>query len=106
MSINVSAFIASLRFMVEGWLGIFIVMGIIIACIQAEPAASRLSPKTLPKWGLRNPRQMGIIEAVHRRRRRSDRSFQESAPMAERRAACTNRSGLPSTQENASPCAR
>ena len=33
MSINVSAFIASLRFMVEGWLGIFVVMGIIIACI-------------------------------------------------------------------------
>ncbi|MBQ7784864.1 MAG: oxaloacetate decarboxylase [Clostridia bacterium] len=33
MSINVAAFISSLRFMVEGWLGIFIVMGIIIACI-------------------------------------------------------------------------
>ena len=33
MSINASAFIASLRFMVEGWLGIFVVMGIIIACI-------------------------------------------------------------------------
>lgn len=33
MSINVNAFIASLRFMVEGWLGIFVVMGIIIACI-------------------------------------------------------------------------
>ena len=33
MSINVNAFIASLRYMVEGWLGIFIVMGIIIACI-------------------------------------------------------------------------
>ena len=33
MSINVSAFIASLRFMVEGWLGIFLVMGILIACI-------------------------------------------------------------------------
>ena len=33
MSINVRAFVASLRFMVEGWLGIFIVMGVIIACI-------------------------------------------------------------------------
>ncbi|MGN0990496.1 MAG: hypothetical protein ACI4O4_03470 [Candidatus Ventricola sp.] len=33
MSINVNAFIASLRYMVEGWLGIFVVMGIIIACI-------------------------------------------------------------------------
>jgi len=33
MSINIAAFISSLRFMAEGWLGIFIVMGIIIACI-------------------------------------------------------------------------
>ena len=33
MSINFGAFIGSLRFMVEGWLGIFIVMGIIIAVI-------------------------------------------------------------------------
>ena len=33
MSINVSAFIASLRFMAEGWLGIFVVIGVIIACI-------------------------------------------------------------------------
>lgn len=33
MSINVNAFVASLRYMVEGWLGIFVVMGIIIACI-------------------------------------------------------------------------
>ena len=33
MSINVAAFIASLKYMVEGWLGIFIVMGVIIACI-------------------------------------------------------------------------
>lgn len=33
MSINIPAFIASLRYMVEGWLGIFIVMGIIIAAI-------------------------------------------------------------------------
>ena len=33
MSINVNAFVASLRYIVEGWLGIFVVMGIIIACI-------------------------------------------------------------------------
>ena len=33
MSINISAFIASLKYMVEGWLGIFIVMGVIIAAI-------------------------------------------------------------------------
>lgn len=34
MSINVAAFIASLKYMIEGWLGIFIVMAIIIACIH------------------------------------------------------------------------
>jgi hypothetical protein len=34
MSINISAFIASLKYMVEGWLGIFIVMGIIIAVVH------------------------------------------------------------------------
>lgn len=33
MSINFGAFIASLKYMIEGWLGIFIVMGIIIAVI-------------------------------------------------------------------------
>ncbi len=33
MSINIPAFIASLKYMIEGWLGIFIVMGIIIAVI-------------------------------------------------------------------------
>ena len=33
MSINFGAFIASLRYMIEGWLGIFIVMGVIIAAI-------------------------------------------------------------------------
>ena len=33
MSINVSAFIASLRYMIEGWLGIFLVMAVIIAVI-------------------------------------------------------------------------
>ncbi|MED9820776.1 MAG: hypothetical protein U0J65_01930 [Christensenellales bacterium] len=42
MSINVSAFIASLRYMVEGWLGIFIVMGVIIASIYG---LNRLSDK-------------------------------------------------------------
>jgi len=34
MGINIGAFIASLRYMIEGWLGIFIVMGVIIACIH------------------------------------------------------------------------
>ena len=34
MGINFGAFIASLKYMVEGWAGIFIVMGIIIACIK------------------------------------------------------------------------
>ena len=33
MSINIPAFISSLGIMVEGWLGIFIVMGFIIAAI-------------------------------------------------------------------------
>ena len=33
MSINVAAFMSSLKIMIEGWLGIFIVMGVIIACI-------------------------------------------------------------------------
>ena len=33
MSINFGAFVSSLRFMIEGWLGIFIVMAIIIAVI-------------------------------------------------------------------------
>ncbi len=34
MGINVGAFIASLKYMVEGWAGIFVVMGLIIACIK------------------------------------------------------------------------
>ena len=34
MGINVGAFITSLKYMVEGWAGIFIVMGIIIASIK------------------------------------------------------------------------
>ena len=33
MSINIPAFISSLGIMIEGWLGIFIVMGVIIAAI-------------------------------------------------------------------------
>ena len=33
MSINFAAFLSSLKIMIEGWLGIFVVMGIIIACI-------------------------------------------------------------------------
>ena len=48
MSINVRAFIASLRYMVEGWLGIFIVMGIIIACIDG---LNRFSEKLEEKAG-------------------------------------------------------
>ncbi|MBP3656750.1 MAG: hypothetical protein J6K32_08660 [Clostridia bacterium] len=35
MSINVQAFLESLVFMVEGWLGIFIVMAVIIAVVYA-----------------------------------------------------------------------
>ena len=34
MSINVPAFISSLGIMVEGWLGIFVVMGVIIAVVH------------------------------------------------------------------------
>ena len=34
MGINIGAFIASLKYMIEGWAGIFIVMGIIILCIN------------------------------------------------------------------------
>ena len=34
MSINIPAFISSLGIMVEGWLGIFIVMGVIIAVVH------------------------------------------------------------------------
>ena len=50
MSINISAFIASLRYMVEGWLGIFIVMAIIIACIQGlNKFAEKLEEKAAAK---------------------------------------------------------
>lgn len=34
MRIDVAAFISSLRFMIEGWLGIFIVMGVIIGVVM------------------------------------------------------------------------
>ncbi len=33
MHIDIPAFVASLRYLVEGWLGIFLVMGVIIAVI-------------------------------------------------------------------------
>lgn len=50
MSINVGAFIASLKYMVEGWAGIFIVMGIIIACIQGlNKFAEKLEEKAEQK---------------------------------------------------------
>ena len=35
MSINVQAFLESLVFMVEGWLGIFLVMAVIIGVVVA-----------------------------------------------------------------------
>lgn len=35
MRIDIPAFLRSLRFMVEGWLGIFAVMAVIIAVIAA-----------------------------------------------------------------------
>ena len=35
MTIDVQAFLASLKFLVEGWLGIFAVMGVIMAVIWA-----------------------------------------------------------------------
>lgn len=50
MSINVGAFIASLRYMVEGWLGIFIVMGVIIAAIYGlNKIAEELEKKAAEK---------------------------------------------------------
>lgn len=50
MSINIGAFISSLRFMVEGWLGIFIVMGVIIACIYGlNYVAEKIEEKTAQK---------------------------------------------------------
>ena len=50
MGINVAAFIASLKYMVEGWAGIFIVMGIIIACIKGlEVLSDKLEAKMANK---------------------------------------------------------
>ena len=50
MSINIGAFIASLKYMVEGWAGIFIVMGIIIVCIQGlNKFAEKLEEKAEQK---------------------------------------------------------
>ena len=50
MSINFAAFVASLKYMVEGWAGIFIVMGVIIACIQGlNKFAEKLEEKAANK---------------------------------------------------------
>jgi len=50
MGINIAAFIASLKYMVEGWAGIFIVMGIIILCIQGlNKFAAKLEEKEAAK---------------------------------------------------------
>ena len=50
MGINIAAFIASLKYMVEGWAGIFIVMGIIIACIHGiNKIAEKIEEKEAAK---------------------------------------------------------
>lgn len=50
MSINIPAFITSLKYMVEGWAGIFIVMAVIIACIQGlNKFAEKLEEKNAQK---------------------------------------------------------
>ena len=50
MSINFGAFIASLKYMIEGWAGIFIVMGIIILCINGlNKFAEKLEEKAEKK---------------------------------------------------------
>jgi len=50
MSMNFGAFVSSLRFMVEGWLGIFIVMGVIIACIHGlNKVAEKIDEKAAEK---------------------------------------------------------
>ena len=52
MGINFGAFIASLKYMVEGWAGIFIVMGIIIVCINGlNKFAAKLEEKQANKEG-------------------------------------------------------
>ena len=50
MGINFGAFVASLKYMVEGWAGIFIVMGIIILCINGlNKFAAKLEEKQANK---------------------------------------------------------
>ena len=50
MGINVAAFIVSLKYMIEGWAGIFIVMGIIILCINGlNKFAEKLEEKAEKK---------------------------------------------------------
>jgi len=50
MGINFAAFIASLKYMIEGWAGIFIVMGIIILCINGlNKFAEKLEEKAEKK---------------------------------------------------------
>ncbi len=50
MSISISAFMASLVYMVEGWLGIFLVMGIIIAAIYGlNYLAEQIEARTAKK---------------------------------------------------------
>lgn len=50
MGINVGAFIASLKYMVEGWAGIFIVMALIIAAIKGlNILAEKIDEKTAKK---------------------------------------------------------
>ena len=50
MRIDVAAFISSLRFMIEGWVGIFIVMGVIIACIYGlNRVAEKIEEKAAQK---------------------------------------------------------
>ncbi|MGN0757732.1 MAG: hypothetical protein ACI4MU_00900 [Candidatus Ventricola sp.] len=34
MQIDIAAFVRSLRFLVEGWLGVFLVMAVIIAAVR------------------------------------------------------------------------
>ena len=50
MGINFGAFVAALKYMIEGWAGIFIVMGIIILCINGlNKFAAKLEEKQANK---------------------------------------------------------
>lgn len=50
MHIDFAAFVSSLRFMIEGWLGIFVVMGVIIAVvIGLNDVAGKLEEKAESK---------------------------------------------------------